>query len=166
MLAAAARLLYGWRILDPLEALGARAWRGLLPAHRLAATRSGTLRAIAFGLAWGALPCAMTYSMLLLAATSASATGGAAVMLAFGAGTLPAMLATSLLLQRGRGGAGRRAAGWQSVAGALLLLFGLWTAGNALWHARPGVTQHEHQHLHGGTANDAAAAEARPARPA
>lgn len=162
MLAAAARLLFGWRLLDPLEALGARAWRRLVPAGRLASSRSGALRSIGLGLAWGALPCAMTYSMLLLAATTASAAAGAAVMLAFGAGTLPAMLGAGLVLH----GAGRRLGrigNWQRIAGALLLAFGLWTAGNAVWHARGGAVDHQHHRHHGQAASGEAVARETPA---
>ncbi len=69
-------------------------------------------------------------------------------MLAFGAGTLPSMLGAGLVLQ----GAGRRLVGpgnWQRIAGALLLAFGLWTAGNAVWHARGGAVDHEHHRHHG-----------------
>ena len=53
-------------------------------------------RALGLGLLWGWLPCGLVYSVLLLAATSSRATDGALVMLAFGLGTLPAMLATGL----------------------------------------------------------------------
>jgi hypothetical protein len=48
------------------------------------------------GLAWGWLPCGMTYSMLLLAATTASVSLGAAVMFAFGLGTLPSMVTATV----------------------------------------------------------------------
>jgi hypothetical protein len=162
MLAAAARLLFGWRLLDPLESLGARAWRRLVPAGRLASSRSDALRSIGLGLAWGALPCAMTYSMLLLAATTANAATGATVMLAFGAGTLPSMLGAGLVLR----GAGRRLGGpgnWQRIAGALLLAFGLWTAGNAVWHARGGAVDHEHHGHHGQAGSGDAVAREIPA---
>jgi sulfite exporter TauE/SafE len=157
MLAAAARLLFGWRLLDPLESLGGRAWRRLVPAGRLASSRSAVLRSVGLGLAWGALPCAMTYSMLLLAATTASTAAGAALMLAFGIGTLPSMLGAGLLLR----GAGRRWGGpgnWQRIAGALLLAFGLWTAGSAVWHARSGTMGHDHHHQHHAEAGSASGA--------
>ena len=45
------------------------------------------------GLVWGLMPCAMVYSVLPLALMSGGAWQGAAVMLAFGAGTLPNLIA-------------------------------------------------------------------------
>ena len=47
---------------------------------------------IGAGFLWGALPCGLVYSVVALAATSGNAAGGAAVMLAFWLGTLPALL--------------------------------------------------------------------------
>ena len=133
MIAAAGRLLFGWRLLDPLEAAGSRVWRALLPAAGRGARRDGLAGAIGLGLAWGWLPCGLTYSMLLLAATTASTATGALVMAAFGLGTLPAMVTATVAFER----AARLLAGratLRNVAGALLLAFGAWTAGNALYH--------------------------------
>ena len=67
----------------------APAARGLLPVTSFP-------RALGLGLLWGWLPCGLVYSVLLLAATSERAADGSLVMLAFGLGTLPAMLATGL----------------------------------------------------------------------
>jgi len=133
MLAVAARLLLGWRLLDPLEAGGARLWRRLAPWTTRQGRSGGIGGAIGLGLAWGWLPCGMTYSMLLLAATTANAATGAAVMLAFGAGTLPSMVTATVAFERFARMLSSRAT-LRNVAGALLLAFGLWTAGNALYH--------------------------------
>jgi hypothetical protein len=133
MLAAAARLLFGWRLLDPLEAAGSGLWRRIAPWAGRQSRSGGIGGAIGLGLAWGWLPCGMTYSMLLLAATTASVPLGAAVMLAFGVGTLPSMVTATLAFERIARSLASRAS-LRNVAGALLLAFGLWTAGNALWH--------------------------------
>ncbi len=45
---------------------------------------------------WGWLPCGLVYSVLLIAATSATPVNGAAIMIAFGVGTMPAMVMTGL----------------------------------------------------------------------
>lgn len=45
-----------------------------------------------YGALMGLLPCGLIYTMLIRAAASASALGGAAVMASFGAGTIPALL--------------------------------------------------------------------------
>jgi sulfite exporter TauE/SafE len=135
MVAAAGRLLFGWRLLDPLEALGATLWRKLLPwASPAAARRDGLGGAVLLGLAWGWLPCGLTYSMLLLAATTADAVSGAAVMAAFGLGTLPAMVSATVAFDRAARLLASKAT-LRTVAGSLLLAFGLWTAGNAAYHA-------------------------------
>jgi hypothetical protein len=134
MLAAAGRLLFGWRFLDPVEAAGSGLWRRIAPWAGRQGRAGGLGGAVGLGLAWGWLPCGMTYSMLLLAATTASAASGAAVMLAFGAGTLPSMVTATVAFDRiARSLSARASLG--RIAGALLLAFGLWTAGYALYHA-------------------------------
>jgi Uncharacterized conserved protein len=150
MIAAAGRLLFGWRLLDPLEATGARLWRKVLPwASPRGSQRDGVGGAIALGLAWGWLPCGLTYSMLLLAATTASAGAGALVMTAFGLGTLPAMVSATVAFQRAARLLASRAT-LRVVAGSLLLTFGVWTAGNAAYHS----------FVHGGHGGHAAAGDA------
>jgi len=143
MLAAAARLLFGWRLLDPLESAGARLWRRVAPWAGRQGRSGGVGGAIALGLAWGWLPCGMTYSMLLLAATTASVPLGATVMLAFGVGTLPSMVTATVAFERIARTLSSRAT-LRNVAGALLLAFGLWTAGNALWHGARRDAGHHH----------------------
>lgn len=133
MIAAAGRLVFGWRLLDPLERAGSRLWRGIAPWAGRQGRTGGVGGAIGLGLAWGWLPCGMTYSMLLLAATTASTTLGAAVMLAFGVGTLPSMVTATIAFDRIARLLSARAT-LRTVAGALLLAFGLWTVGNSLWH--------------------------------
>jgi uncharacterized protein len=147
MVAAAGRLLFGWRLLDPLEAAGSGLWRRVMPARGRVAQRKGLPGAIGLGLAWGWLPCGLTYSMLLLAATTASVANGALVMAAFGAGTLPAMVSATVAFERAARLLASRAT-LRKAAGALLLAFGAWTAGSALYHlvahgTHGGRTDHE-----------------------
>lgn len=68
-------------------------------ARRIAGPRT-PLRALALGALWGWAPCALVYAALPLALVSGSAGSGAIVMLAFGAGTLPALAGAGWLLQR------------------------------------------------------------------
>jgi uncharacterized protein len=116
--------------------------------------------ALGLGLAWGWLPCGLSYSMLLLAATTASATAGALVMAAFGVGTLPAMVTAPIALECAARALATRAS-LRKVAGVLLVAFGAWTAGNALYHAlaRSGHAGHSM------AAPDAAQPEAAPDDP-
>jgi hypothetical protein len=104
-----------------------------MPAPGRLARRQGLSGAIGLGLAWGWLPCGLTYSMLLLAATTASTINGALVMFAFGLGTLPAMVTATVAFERAARLLANRAT-LRTVAGTLLFAFGLWTAGSALYH--------------------------------
>ena len=80
-------------------------------------------RALAWGMAWGLLPCGLVYAALGWSLTQPNALAGAAGMLGFGLGTLPAALGSGYLGSRlGRaiktGGAAR-------ISGALLIAMGL-----------------------------------------
>jgi uncharacterized protein len=79
-------------VFERAAAPAARAWQRLggLIVRRAAA---GPRRALALGLSWGLMPCGFLYAALGLALASANAAQGAAVMAAFGAGTLPGLLA-------------------------------------------------------------------------
>lgn len=90
--------LAGWfPTFAQLERLGVPLWKRLEPlGQRLLPVRS-LPQALGFGLVWGWLPCGLVYSTLLWTASSGSAGRGALYMLAFGAGTLPAVLTTGLL---------------------------------------------------------------------
>ena len=144
MLAVAGRLLFGWRFLDPLEAAGSRLWRRIAPWAGRQGRAGGIGGAIGLGLAWGWLPCGMTYSMLMLAGMTGSAASGAAVMAAFGAGTLPSMVTATVAFERIAGSLSKRAT-LRKTAGVLLLAFGLWTAGNAVYHGLAGGGHQHHQ---------------------
>jgi sulfite exporter TauE/SafE len=123
----------------PLERLAARVWRSSLAplAQRLA--RSGSpLAALGLGVVWGWLPCGLTWTALIGAATTGDAGSGALLMAAFGLGTLPALGLGAWLM------AGRLPTGpqWRRAAGALLVAAGLWTA-LAPWSGRHAA--HDHQ---------------------
>ncbi|MEM6449251.1 MAG: sulfite exporter TauE/SafE family protein [Cyanobacteria bacterium P01_D01_bin.105] len=83
------------------------------------------LRPMMLGLLWGLIPCGFLYAGQLRAAETQSWLGGAVVMLAFGIGTLPAMLATGVttaLLSRDRRSQLFRIGGWLTVIIGVLLL--------------------------------------------
>lgn len=125
------QLAFGWRLLQPVEAIGAQLWRRLAPLTR-GLTGTGAMQSFATGMLWGWLPCGLVYSMLLLGVLGGTAGHGAVLMLAFGAGTLPSMLGSSLMAsQLARITA---MAGWRRLAGGLMMLCGLWTGWIALQH--------------------------------
>jgi uncharacterized protein len=88
--------------------------------------QSAAVTPMLLGLLWGLIPCGFLYAGQLRAAETQSWLGGAAIMLAFGLGTLPAMLAmgvTTSLLSRDRRSQLFRLGGWLTVViGTLLLL--------------------------------------------
>jgi uncharacterized protein len=103
--------------LSLLERIGLPLWRRLQPLA-VALLRRGSF---AGGLVWGWLPCGLVYGALLAAAFAGGPAQGAVAMAAFGAGTLPWLLAAGVLAARFRGALKLRR------AGALLLIgFGAW----------------------------------------
>lgn len=84
--------LRGVRVL-PIRA-GSAAW--LQRAFRVVADRPPMLRAAAVGLLSGLLPCGWLWAFLVAAAGTGSALAGAAVMVAFWLGTVPALVAVGL----------------------------------------------------------------------
>jgi uncharacterized protein len=123
------------------ERWGALLWRQIAPAARGVLPAQPFLRALTLGLIWGWLPCGLVYSVLLVAAFANGAARGAAIMMAFGLGTLPAMLGLSYAGARliPREGALTR------LSGAVIVACGLWTAGAPIT-----VLTGAHHHNHPG----------------
>lgn len=119
-------LMDAWRGLARVEQAGQALWRHVSPLLRRVnppgAQASGA-RMFALGALWGWLPCGMVYSVLVTAMLSGSAPGGAAVMLAFGLGTLPMLLALGLAGSRLRVLMARRAV--RVACGLAILAFGM-----------------------------------------
>lgn len=141
-------LLTGKRFFAPFERLGDRAWQRIAPlAVRQLRAGGG---AFVLGMLWGWLPCGMTWSMLAVAAATFAPLQGASIMLAFGVGTLPALLAAGLAGLRLRGLFERLAL--RRAAGMILLVAGLWTAVVPLsmpaQDGKAGVRATHHGHRH------------------
>lgn len=122
-----------WRVLVKVERAGSVLWQRLEPLGRrlLPVQRPG--QALLLGMLWGWLPCGLVYSVLIWTLLSGGAKEGALLMLSFGAGTLPNLLAMGIfavLLQK------LVQQDWvRQVAGGLVMLFGvymLWRASQAL----------------------------------
>ena len=114
----------GWsRGLADLERLGVRLWRLIEPLGRRHLSLAGSQQAFALGLVWGWLPCGLVYAVLAWSLVAGGAWQGVALMLAFGVGTLPMLLAV---------GAASRSLGalvqspcLRKGVGVALLLFGV-----------------------------------------
>jgi sulfite exporter TauE/SafE len=90
------RFLVDWRGLDVIEKGGAGLWRRIMPVAVRISQRHDWLGRLGLGVCWGFLPCGLVYTVLVTAASTGNALAGGATMLAFGAGTLPAMLGLAL----------------------------------------------------------------------
>ncbi len=120
-------VLGGIRVPMPGGSASARAALGGLLAR--ARGRPPVVRAAATGLLTTLLPCGWLYAFVVTAAGTGSAAGGALVMLAFWAGTLPMLVAVGVGAHRLAGPLGRRlpaasaifvvALGLLSIAGKL-----------------------------------------------
>ena len=117
------QVAFNWRLLAPVEQAGARIWNRIAPAARGLLPVTSKPKALGLGLLWGWLPCGLVYSVLLIAATTADLRGGALVMISFGAGTMPAMIATGISASKLAAFMSRRRLG----AGLLIVLLGLAT---------------------------------------
>jgi sulfite exporter TauE/SafE len=137
----------GWGMgLDRIERAGLAVWRRLSPLVGRVGEPDRVWKLIALGALWGWLPCGLVYSALAAATVTGGALNGAAFMLCFGIGTMPALvLATGAA---GQIGAVLRRRGARQTVGALLVLFGCWTMYNALSGGH-GANDHdgmEHHH--------------------
>ena len=114
----------GWfQTMAPLEKLGSHFWRLIEPVGRRLLPVTSYSKAFSLGFIWGWLPCGLVYSTLALAATAADLVKTPMLMLAFGLGTLPLLLAMGGLAEKLQRFTRNR---WtRYVAGALLVLFGL-----------------------------------------
>jgi len=116
-------LMGAWQGLTLLEAAGQGLWRRIRPAMGSLLPLDSPLKMLALGALWGWLPCGMVYSVLATAMFAGSAAGGASVMLAFGLGTLPMLMAMGLAGERLRAVLQQRAV--RVLAGTVVLAFGL-----------------------------------------
>lgn len=131
LLAALFMLLLGlylagwWPVLLYLEKLGGVAWNRLEPVgRRLLPVRRPT-QAVLLGMIWGWLPCGLVYSVLVWSVSAGGFIEGGLLMLSFGLGTLPNLLAMGLFASRLRNFLHHA---WvRQLAGSMVMLFGLWS---------------------------------------
>lgn len=110
--------------LGALERLGEPLWRRARGTAARLRQRSNLSARFVAGLLWALLPCGLLYGMLAAAAASGSALHGGLLLVSFGLGTLPALLASALLPARLFAIAGSR----RRSLGLLVAVSGLWVA--------------------------------------
>ncbi len=133
--------LLGWsKPMARVEGWGGKLWRLISPLTRALIPLRTWPRALSVGLLWGFMPCGLVYGALAMALLSRSAIEGGAMMVMFGLGTLPNLLAAGALLRqirsKGLGKAGRLVSG---VAIGGFGVYGLAHAAQLGEHIRAGL---------------------------
>jgi uncharacterized protein len=127
-----------WRGLVYLESAGRYLWTYIQPLGRSLMPVDSLPKAIVLGAIWGWLPCGLVYSALVYSMAQANSLASGALMLAFGVGTLPAVLATGLLAQQLQKLMQLRYLRWGFALS--IMLFGLWTIwGGGHHHGHSGM---------------------------
>jgi len=80
-----------------IEKAGSKLWKLIEPFGRKLIPVSTHTQAYLFGMVWGWLPCGLVYAALALAATTGDPYKAGITMLAFGLGTLPAVLGVGIM---------------------------------------------------------------------
>ncbi|MHB1175566.1 MAG: sulfite exporter TauE/SafE family protein [Sulfuriferula sp.] len=107
-----------------LERAGSVVWARLQPLMKRFIPVRTLPQAFFTGAVWGWLPCGLVYSVLISALATGSAAHGALLMLAFGAGTLPNLLAMGLFAKRLQ--TLTRKPMVRLAAGLMVAAFGVW----------------------------------------
>jgi uncharacterized protein len=89
-----------WYGLTYIENAGRGLWAKLQPYSKRFIPVQNLTQAFALGGLWGWLPCGLVYSVLIAAIATGNAINGGLLMLAFGLGTLPTLLAMGMTVVR------------------------------------------------------------------
>jgi sulfite exporter TauE/SafE len=123
-----------------LERWGSALWRTVSRSGGRFLPADTVPRALGAGAVWGWLPCGLVYSVLALALLSGSPGRGALVMLAFGLGTIPNLLAAGLAARALRTVLQRRAVRLGAgLAVAALGVFGALRTPGLIEHVKQGI---------------------------
>lgn len=82
-----------------IEKIGVTLWKRVEPFGRKLIPVKTRVNALLFGMIWGWLPCGLVYTSLALAISTGDTVRSALTMLAFGFGTLPAVLGVGIIAQ-------------------------------------------------------------------
>lgn len=113
-----------WTVLIHIEKAGNFIWKFIEPLGKNFLPVRSMSQALVLGLLWGWLPCGLVYSVLIWSVSTGSFEQGALLMLSFGLGTLPNLLAMGVFANR--------LSQWlrktkvRQAAGSLVMAFGFW----------------------------------------
>ena len=89
-----------WQGITVLEQLGGKLWKTIQPYSKRFIPVTSVWQAFMLGTLWGWLPCGLVYSVLVAAIATGQPAHGGLLMLAFGLGTLPTLLAMGMAAVR------------------------------------------------------------------
>ncbi|EKO3865705.1 sulfite exporter TauE/SafE family protein [Vibrio harveyi] len=119
-----------WQGLLVIEKAGQHIWKFISPAGKRLLPLKHPMYAFPFGFIWGWLPCGLVYSALTWSAVSGDALNGGLIMLSFGLGTLPSMLAI------GYGASHfqklQKLLIFRNISALILISYGMYTAAGAM----------------------------------
>jgi len=86
-----------WNGIAKIESMGAVLWKRIQPLTQRFIPVKSFQQAVPLGFLWGWLPCGLVYTALIWTLSAGGAVEGALIMLAFGLGTLPNLLAMGVI---------------------------------------------------------------------
>ena len=114
-----------WMGLSKLEKMGGIVWQKIQPMAKKILPVKTPSHAFFLGLLWGWLPCGLVYSVLVWSISAGDFQQGALLMLSFGLGTLPNLLAMGVFANQLKQFVQKQAV--RNFAGGLVMLFALWS---------------------------------------
>lgn len=138
-----------WRGLTYLEKVGGLLWRYIQPLGKSLMPVKGPGQGLLLGMIWGWLPCGLVYTALAYGMAQASPIGSAGVMLAFGLGTLPTVLASGVFAEKLKSIIQKQAL--RTIMALLIIAFGFWTLWVPYKHSQMDHSAMGHGSMHHGS---------------
>ncbi|MDE1463939.1 sulfite exporter TauE/SafE family protein [Spartinivicinus poritis] len=134
-----------WKALTWLEQAGQHLWRYIQPLTKPFLPATNSKQGFCLGILWGWLPCGLIYSALTWSAASGNTLEGGLLMLGFGLGTLPTVLATGFFADVLKQFIAHHLT--RTVAAIFMIGFGIWTIpGPHQALLMPSHNSHAHHH--------------------
>lgn len=117
-----------WFGLRKIEKAGNMIWKRIEPVSRQFIPVKSPFQAFILGTLWGWLPCGLVYTILIWSISTGSAIEGGLLMLSFGLGTLPLLLAMGVFATSLSGFIRKN---WvRALAGGIIIAFGIFSLFN------------------------------------
>ncbi|GAA5315589.1 MAG: sulfite exporter TauE/SafE family protein [Candidatus Pelagadaptatus aseana] len=138
-----------WQGLTYLEKLGGLLWRYVQPLGKRLMPVKNTGQGMLLGMIWGWLPCGLVYTALAYGMAQGNPAGSMGVMLAFGLGTLPTVLASGLFAEKLKHIIQKKAL--RTFMALLIIAFGVWTIWVPYNHSKMDHGSMDHENMDHGS---------------